>query len=182
MEIRTIHQPITATNGNRLTGYAAIYDSPAMIRDNSGQQFREIIRPGAFDVAGLDLKCFFNHNRDELLGRMSSGTLKVSTDSTGLRFDVTLPEYAKGKLVELVSRGDIRGCSFAFDPTRTKDKWTMIEGMPTRELLQIAVDEVSIVIDPAYQATSVSVRSCIPDDVLRSLDYFQKRLYLIEKM
>ncbi len=90
-----------------------------------------------------------------------------------------MPEYAKGKIVELCSRGDLKGCSFAFDPSLTQDRWSVVDNKPFRELMQIAIDEVSIVVDPAYQSTSVSVRSEMPEAPKPNLDYWEKRLHTI---
>ncbi len=174
-ETRTYNQPIQSSN-NRIVGYAAVFNSPATIRDLDGRQFREVIRPNAFDLEGKDIKAFFNHDRNELLGRTSSGTLKVWQDQRGLQFDCQLPEYAKPKIQELVNRHDLTGCSFAFECRQ--DRWSIQDDMPFRELLAVDVDEVSIVVDPAYSATNCQLRSA---DKIRALpDWFDFYLRLLK--
>ncbi|HCR4002828.1 TPA: HK97 family phage prohead protease, partial [Morganella morganii] len=55
--------------------------------------FREIIKPGAFDdVLNDDVRGLFNHDRNYILGRSSSGTLSLSVTEQGLVYDITAPD------------------------------------------------------------------------------------------
>lgn len=123
--------------------------------------FREQIDPGAFtktlreaDVVGL-----WNHSDNDLLGRVSSGTLRLKADDEALRYEIDLPDTTVGRDVEtLLRRKDIRGSSFAFRTIR--DKWEEDEdGNVSRTLLEVALIDVSPVARPAYPDTDAGLRS-----------------------
>lgn len=58
-----------------------------VIRPGFGS-FREVIKPGAFDdVLGDDVRALFNHDPNFILGRSSAGTLSLSVDDRGLRYE-----------------------------------------------------------------------------------------------
>lgn len=155
MERRT-HNSNPQNEGNKLVGYAAVFDAPATIREGN-RTFTEVIRSCAFTRAlkdGADVICTFNHDVNKLLGRTSAGTLKLHEDSKGLRFEVELPEYARD-VAELVNRGDVRGCSFTFGVRPGGESW---DG-ETRVLTDLDLIEVGPVALPAYPETSVGLRS-----------------------
>lgn len=61
------------------------------------------------------MRALYEHNYTQLLGRTKSGTLVLSEDDTGLRFELTPPNTQLGNdVLELVERGDISGMSFGF--------------------------------------------------------------------
>lgn len=157
-ERRSITARATTQDGNKLVGYAAVWDSPTTIREG-GKTFTEVVRRGAFKEAirlNTDVVCCFNHDPNRLLGRTASGTLTIREDETGLRFECDLPDTSTGNEVRtLAERGDITGASFAFQVR--KDKW---DGS-TRELLDCKLFDVSPVTTPAYPDTNgtVGVRS-----------------------
>lgn len=138
-----------------LTGYAAVFHSPADI----GGYFTEQIAPGAFaETIKGDVRCLFNHQSENVLGRTKSGTLRLWEDGKGLRFEVDLPDTVLGKDVgTLVKRGDVSGCSFNF--RATKQSWDDTVDPPLRTLERLEIDEVSIVTFPAYSDTTVGIRS-----------------------
>lgn len=165
-EIRSYRAEYT-TEGNKLSGYGAVFNSPTQIREG-GRTFTEIVRPEAFTRAlknNPDILVCFNHDVNRLLGRTSSGTAKVWADKQGLRFEVDLPEHARD-VREMFQRGDLQGCSFMFSVKR--DKWTD----NTRELLELDVIELGPVVMPAYQ-----------DAVLTGLrsENHRKRLELLKR-
>ncbi len=95
--------------GKRISGYAAVYNSPSC--DLGG--FTEVIAPGAFDRClgtNPDVACLHEHDRRQgLLGRTTSGTLRLSSDSLGLRFETDLPNTTLGNdVAESISRRSIR--------------------------------------------------------------------------
>jgi phage head maturation protease len=58
-----------------------------------------------------------------------------------------------GDLVKLIERGDARGGSFAF--SALDDAWSLVDGQPFREVLDMRIREVSLgVTFPAYAATA----------------------------
>jgi len=138
-----------------LTGYAAVFNSPTDI----GGYFTEQIAPGAFaETIKGDVRCLFNHQSGNVLGRTKSGTLRLLEDAHGLRFEVDLPDTALGRDVgTLVARGDISGCSFDF--RAMKQSWDDTVDPPKRTLEKVEISEVSIVTFPAYADTTVGVRS-----------------------
>jgi HK97 family phage prohead protease len=65
----------------------------------------------------------FNHSPNQILGRVSAGTLQLMSENDGLHFEISLPHTSLGNdLHALVSRGDLRECSFAFECR--KDQWS----------------------------------------------------------
>lgn len=147
------------TASRRIVGIAAAYDT--LSGDLGG--FREKIASTAFaeSIKAGDVRALYNHNSDRILGRVSSGTLKLFSTKSGLEFDLTLPEttYATD-LVELMARGDVSSCSFGFF-TRS-DKWATDPETKTRirTLHDVDLREISIVGDPAYPTgTSAALRS-----------------------
>ena len=144
-----------------ISGYAAVFNQWAEL--GRWYRWREQIAPEAFEGCNYD-KCVacFNHNTDNILARYSSGTLKLSVDNVGLRFEFEVPNTTVGNdMYELVKRGDISQCSFAF--VVEEEKWTYREGedtMDDRIITRISdLWDVSLVTYPAYEGTSVDARS-----------------------
>ena len=138
--------------GNTIRGYAAVYNSDSEWMGG----FYEQIEAGAFDsVLDNDVRAYFNHDENLLLGRVSSGTLRISTDKRGLFYEVDLPNttYAND-LVELMKRGDVNQSSFAF--LIEKDRWEQRGGTTYRIIEKVSrLLDVSPVAQPAYpDATS----------------------------
>lgn len=139
-------------SGRTLSGYAAVFGTDTRIGG-----FTERVAPGAFSkslASGRDVLALLDHRADVLLGRTSSGTLKLAEDDKGLRFDLELPDTQAGRdLVALAERGDLGGMSFGF--VATDEAW---QG-DTRELRQVELHEVSVVQSwPAYKSTSINLR------------------------
>ena len=104
---------------NVIEGHAAVYD---MLSEDLGG-FREIIKKGAFDsVLTNDVRAYFNHDPNYILGRTGAGTLKLSTTEKGLKYILSVPDTSAGRdLVVSMKRGDITQSSFAFQVE--KDSW-----------------------------------------------------------
>lgn len=159
-ERRAITSPVearTEADQPRLSGYAAVYGSTTEIAG----LFREQIAEGAFREALVsdDVRALFNHDTNFVLGRTSSGTLRLSSDDHGLRYDVDVPATTwASDLMVSVKRGDVSQSSFAFEVT--DEAWEYPKGdMPTRTIKAVRLYDVSPVTFPAYAATSVSARS-----------------------
>jgi uncharacterized protein len=133
--------------GNTIRGYAAVYNSDSEWMGG----FYEQIEAGAFDsVLENDVRAYFNHDENLLLGRVSSGTLRIGTDKRGLFYEVDLPNttYAND-LVELMKRGDVNQSSFAF--LIEKDRWEQRDGTTYRIIEKVSrLLDVSPVAQPAY--------------------------------
>lgn len=143
---------------NRLVGYAAVFNS--LSADLGG--FKERLLPGAFKdsvTGGGDIRALVGHDPNQLLGRTSNGTLRVSEDERGLRVEVDLPDTSYGRdLREMVRRRDIRGMSFGFRVRKGGDSFTKEGGQTIRELRSVDLREVSAVASPAYDSTNVQLR------------------------
>lgn len=150
---------LEATEEGKLVGYAAVFNS--LSHDLGG--FRENIEPGAFDRSLRefpDVLALFDHDMSKVLGRTSSGTLRLAQDERGLRVEIDLPNNTLGNdLRESVKRQDIVSMSFRFKPYPGGDYFDTTTSPPTRHLKAVQLKEVSVVVDPAYPDTSVSVRA-----------------------
>lgn len=138
-----------------LVGYASVFNSPTDI----GDWFTEIIAPGAFaSQLGGDIRALIDHDSGRVIGRTTSGTLRLSEDAKGLRAEIDLPNTSDGNdLWELVGRGDISGMSFGF--VVTKELWDDTNDMPVRTVMEVELIEVSAVAFPAYDDTELGKRS-----------------------
>jgi uncharacterized protein len=176
MERRTLSGAAirAASHGRTITGYAAVFGQRS--EDLGG--FTETVKPGTFARAirtRQDVRALFNHNPESLLGRTRSGTLRLSEDSTGLEFQIDLPDTALGRDVHaLIERGDISQCSFGF--RTVKDSWN--RSRTERELQDVDLLDVSPVTFPAYAQTSVSARSASMDVEREGSYVFRGSLYV----
>lgn len=144
----------------KLVGYAAVFDRAS--RDLGG--FVEYVRPGAFKrslAAGADVVALVAHDSRMILGRSGAGTLALSEDGKGLRFEIDLPPTTAARdLLVSVERGDVAGASFAFTVPKGGDRWTFNKSGPaTRELVDVDLRDVTVTGIPAYPDTTVALRS-----------------------
>lgn len=173
MERRYIGTPISlAGEGEtpkKITGYAAMFNRMSVPLPTRSGTFRERILPGAFNPEG-DVLARYNH--DILLGRSTSGTLKLSVDETGLRYEITPSDSALTQhVVQAIRRGDVRGSSFAFEVVPGGESWKVENGERVRELRSVVLRDVGPVDMPAYPDTagdgvSVAMRS---EDVIAEM-------------
>lgn len=141
--------------GRRLVGYAARFDTETRIRD-----FTESIAPGAFNkslAAGKDVLALVDHDTSRVLARTRSGTLRLSEDAHGLRFELDVPETSLGRdILALAARSDLGGMSFGFTVDADGEEWRA----DRRTLRSVTLHEISVVqAHPAYPETSVQARA-----------------------
>jgi uncharacterized protein len=146
------------TSGRKLEGYAARFGIEARIAD-----FVEVIRAGAFSksLAGnRDILALVDHDRTRVLARTRSGNLKLAEDSSGLQFELSVPDTQPGHdILALAERGDLGGMSFAFTIPKNGERWSGNK----RELIDVDLMEISVVSAwPAYEGTVVTPRSRTP--------------------
>lgn len=145
--------------GDKLTGYASVFGQYADFGS-----YLETLAPSAFDAAlvdpATDVRSYYQHDSARLLGRQGSGTLRLSTDTTGLHFELDIPDTSDGRdLRELVTRGDLTGMSFGFI-AGLEESGNTPDGRHLRTHVSVArLIEVSPVSRPAYAGTSVQLRS-----------------------
>jgi HK97 family phage prohead protease len=145
------------------------------VRSHDLGGWREILQPGCFDDAladpSLDCVHTINHSPDRVLGRTSSGTLSLTSDSRGLNYKTELPKVSYASdLVELCRRGDISQSSFAFIVDPDGETWSDIDDpddpakrCALRSISKIAsLHDVSTVTSPAYPGTAAELASRVP--------------------
>lgn len=143
--------------GNKLVGHAAVFNQVSDV----GMGL-ERLAPTAFDRAlkdpTTDVRALLNHDPAQLLGRQSSGTLRLGTDKEGLRFEVDLPDtsYAND-LRQLLARGDLTGASFGFIPGDEETERSDGRQVRVHTSVERLID-VSAVTFPAYEGASVALR------------------------
>jgi HK97 family phage prohead protease len=168
-EVRAVD---TKDGSLKIGGYAATFNAEA-----TGLNFREVIAPGAFTRALASNDPVFllvNHDMEGIpLASTQSGTLQLRQDKTGLYMEATL-DPANPKAQELSSalrRGDMDKMSFAF--TVSPDGQTRDAGLRTINDIE-RLYEVSVVTLPAYDSTSVGMRSAEEEN----LDIAKRKLQL----
>jgi HK97 family phage prohead protease len=144
----------------KIVGNGAVFNSRS---ENLGG-FREIIMPGAFDdVLNDDVRATFNHDPNFILGRSSSGTLRIETNSEGLGYEIDAPttQTIRDLVLSPMARGDIKESSFGFRVASDGDEWIQDdEGIIVRKIHRMSkLFDIGPVAFPAYQASSSSQRS-----------------------
>jgi HK97 family phage prohead protease len=163
-----------SSNGSTIRGTAALYNTMT----NLGQ-FHERINKRAFDrilSTSPDTCILFNHDPNYILGRTSSGTLRLNADSRGLHYECDLPNTSAARdLRESIRRGDVSGSSFAFTLQAGDDEWSEEEDENRSRIFVRTIKNFSSLLDvspvtyPAYQGTAVSAdRSNVVSAEVRS--------------
>jgi HK97 family phage prohead protease len=140
---------------NVVVGYGSVFNTLS----NELGGFREIIAEGAFD-GRLEDDVRFLINHDGLpLARTTNGTLRLSTDERGLKYEAKVANTSLGRdLIELMRNGTINQSSFAF--VVEDDSWEVKDGMNIRTINKVSrLYDVSAVTYPAYEEASVALRS-----------------------
>lgn len=169
-EVRALSTDSTSL---RIGGYAAQFNKEA-----TGLSFREVIAPGAFTrtlQSGEPVFLLVNHDTDNLpLASTQSGTMALRQDETGLWMEADLdPNNPRAQeLASAVSRGDVSKMSFAF--TVAPDGDTREAGL--RTLQDLNLFEVSVVTWPAYDATTVGMRTASAEDAEAEALELRKRM------
>lgn len=172
-ERRVYSAPITVRalgNKKLIRGTAAVF-APKRSADMGG--WFEEIDPKAFDKSlaspSLDCVALWNHSTDHVLGRSTSGTLRLSTTASGLQYEIDPPNtQLANDLIELMQRGDIHQSSFGF--YCIKDSWREENGVYIRTVLKADLFDVSPVTFPAYPDATSGYRESLRNapDALRS--------------
>ncbi len=146
-----------SVEGNTLSGIAHAFGQQTLV----GNRYVEFAR-GAFDkaLAGSDVRAFFNHDTNLLLGRQSSGTLTVSAEADGLHYAIDLPatSYA-ADLKVLVDRKDLTEMSFGIMPGKVSFSKAP-DGRQVQTHTEVAeLFDISPVALPAFGGTSAQLHS-----------------------
>lgn len=160
IERRNTQAQITHT-GNKLQGLASpVYDGTDGTQYQLMENVYERFADGAFTdflKGNPDVVALWNHDANHVLGR-TPNTLSLRTDKQGLYYEIDLPDTQTARDIKTgIARGDIRGSSFAFQPTKVE--W-LTEGQNDIRLIRSArLFDISPVTKPAYGSTSVGLRS-----------------------
>ncbi len=143
--------------GNRVDGYAAVFDSETVMYEYDGIQYKEVIDRNAFNGAQMqDVVLNFNHG-GKPVARTKNKTLEVRIDDIGLFISADLSGTDEGrKLYEEIKGGYIDKMSFAF--TVNSDEYN--RDTHTRRITGIKrLYDVAAVDIPAYDTTTIQARS-----------------------
>lgn len=173
------------TPSRKVCGYAILFNTPSgVIGGDDDCEIREEIAPEAITKKVLDasdIKLTMFHDRQLILGRSrkGSGTLSYFVDLKGVRFECEMPKTADGdKALELVRRGDIAGCSFAFSTYYYDEKYVqrttnIVKGKKVVTYRVKAVTglyDFTLAADPAYPDTTVQARDQKEQKAVKVID------------
>ena len=150
-----------------IEGYAIVFGVRSVLLADWYDRYYEVIEPGAIDEARLremDIKMTMFHDREILLARSNKGqgTLKLSVDEVGVKYEFEAPRTCDGdNALELVRRGDLSGSSFTFwSDEHSSVRYELLDDdVLLRHVDRIdKVYEMTIAADPAYVETTVTAR------------------------
>lgn len=159
-----------------ITGYAVLFDTPSdPLWSDEDSEAREVIDKDAITREFLDtqdIKMTMFHDSHLILARSNkgAGTLTYEVDDKGVKFNFEAPNTVDGdKALELVKRGDISGCSFAFstryyDDACVERSSSVINGVNLityRVKVITGLYDFTLAANPAYPDTSVEARELV---------------------
>ena len=151
----------TGGTSYRFEGYAAVFDEPFDMWDMWGDEYTEVVNPGAFTrtlANSADVAFLIGHwDAGILMARTKSGTMTLSQDSTGLA--VLVPDMDGSRddvraLASAVERGDMDEMSCAF--VTRQQQWS--PDFTQRNMIELDLHrgDVSAVVFGANAATAGS--------------------------
>lgn len=151
-------------DGFTLEGYAAVFDSPTRIDSWEGT-FDEVIQRGAF-VKTLEARkpvVQFDHGHDIATGSVPIAAIEdIREDDHGLFVQARMFDNPRVEPIrQAIAGGAIDGMSFRFRVTR--EEWDETGEVDKRTIRELDLFELGPVVFPAYEATSVGVRSLLND-------------------
>jgi hypothetical protein len=142
-------------DSNVVVGYGSVFNTLS----NDLGNFKEIIAEGAFDGRLQDDVRFLINHDGLPLARTTNGTLRLSTDERGLRYEAEVANTSIGRdLIELMKNGTVNQSSFAF--VVEDDSWEVRDGINIRTVNKVSrLYDVSAVTYPAFEEAGVALRS-----------------------
>ena len=171
-----IREATDGAESRTIEGYALKFGVRSRLLCDWWNNYYEVQEPGCVTREMLDkqdIKLTMFHDRQLVLARSNkgNGTLSYEVDKVGVKFWAEMPHTVDGdKALELVSRGDIAGCSFIYSTDegdsenavsyeRLDEKGDDGEDILLRHVKRIDnVYDFTITTDPAYEQTDVSKR------------------------
>ena len=163
-----------------IEGYVLKFGVRSVLLHDWWNPYYEILEPGCVTREMLDkqdIKLTMFHDRQLVLARSNkgNGTLSYEVDKVGVKFWAEMPHTVDGdKALELVSRGDIAGCSFIYSTDeddsenavsyeRLDEKDDDGDDILLRHVKRIDnVYDFTFTTDPAYEQTECVAREA-PD-------------------
>lgn len=147
-------------DGLTLEGYAAVFNEWTTIYDRVGA-FQERVAPGAFKrTLGQRMPVLqFDHGTHPLIGSIPLGRFtSIGEDSHGLKVRARLSDnWLIEPVRDAIRDGGVTGMSFKFRVV--SDQWEQRDGEDFRTITEVELYEAGPVVSPAYEATTVGVRS-----------------------
>jgi HK97 family phage prohead protease len=166
-----------ADGGKTLVGYGAVFfrEGDAGSEYALAGDLRERIAPNAFNRAlesKQDVRGLYNHDPNHLLARTAAGTMRLSTDSRGLRYEIDLPDTQTGRDVAAsVARGDLSGSSFSFRIAgKNGQRFEKGKDFDIRHITDCDLYDCGPVVFPAYSSTSAAIREAGGEDAIEARD------------
>lgn len=148
-----------------ITGRAVVYNAWVQIGPDSWG-WMERFAPGSLTGSLNDENIYatFNHDADNLLGRVSNETLRMIDSAKALTYEIdpNLDTEIGRQVLAFVERQDVRGASFSF----RVDSYTMEKKKKKTDMDRVTITEAKLyelgpVTNPAYKQTSAKLRSRI---------------------
>jgi uncharacterized protein len=165
-EVRAQKKGEGADAKRSIAGYGAVFGEDYVLYEGKYCKVIERVKPGAFTRTlkeQPDVRCAFNHNPDNVLGRTANRTLSLAQDDKGLAYETELDARTRiGQDVYcFVERGDVTGSSFSFGVRKETWTETVEDDFATylREIEDVDLFELGPVLFPAYESTSVGTRN-----------------------
>lgn len=168
-----IREGLGGASSRTIGGYAIVFGVPSVpLYEDDAEEVREVIDAGAVSrelLDASDIKMTMFHDRQLILARSKegAGTLSYDIDERGVSFEFDAPNTVDGdKALELVRRGDICGCSFAFSTDYNNREMVSREtthgggrSFTTFTVRKIAgIYDFTLAADPAYEQTGCAIR------------------------
>lgn len=178
MEIRSFGQEAAPkiNEDNTIEGFAIVFnrESRIMFDPDRNKYFIEIIRKDAITeelIRSCDVKALLEHNKQRMLARSfnGSGSLSLSIEDYGCKYRFDKPDTSDGNYAAvMIRRRDFFGSSFAYTTDEKKNvEYTKRGDILIRTVNKIdRIFDISIVSDPAYFGTEVTVRSLTDSGLL----------------
>lgn len=149
-----------SNDGLTLEGYAAVFNTPTRIDSWEGT-FDEQIAAGAFTktLSERTPVLQFDHGKHPLVGSIPIGAIQsLSEDTHGLHVRARLHDnWLVQPVRDAIREGSIDGMSFRFSVV--KETITQGVDVPMRTVNELKLYELGPVVFPAYESTTVGVRS-----------------------
>ena len=161
-----INTKVTDSDKKIIEGYGLLFNKPSHPLSSNGIRFIETISKEAVKDINFedDIRLLLNHDSSQVLARTKAGNLKIEVDDIGVKFRAELNNTSfANDTYENLKVGNVNQTSFAFElPDSGGDsvRFNKEESIYERTIKKFKkISEISVVSFPAYEDTSVYVRS-----------------------